>query len=117
MEGVAFSSRSAGDFQQSRVDMQEIALAGGGAAIAGLPAILANVCQRPLVIYSSQETVTHGLYAYACQVLEEGVSFDQAIRRTFQQPERVEPDVQQAELYQKLYRQYSQLANFANQAL
>jgi xylulokinase len=118
LEGVAFSLRALLDiFQQTGVGVQEIALAGGGAAIAGLPTILANICQRPLVIFSSQETVTHGLYAYACQVLEDGISFNEAIQRTFQQPERVESDARQSELYERLYRQYSQLADFANHSL
>ncbi|MDR3574339.1 MAG: FGGY family carbohydrate kinase [Anaerolineaceae bacterium] len=118
LEGVAFSLRALIDlFQQTGVDVQEIALAGGGAAVNGLPTILANICQRPLVIFSSQETVTHGLYAYACQVLEGNISFEQAIQRTFKQPERIEPDVRQAELYDHLYHQYSQLANFADQTL
>lgn len=118
MEGVAFSLRTLLDiFQQTGVDVQEIALAGGGAAISGLPTMLANICQRPLVIFSSQETVTHGLYAYACQVLEGGISFEQAIQRTFQQPERIEPDAKQAELYQRLYRQYSRLADFTDATL
>ena len=118
LEGVAFSLRALLDiFQQAGVDVQEIALAGGGAAIKGLPTILANICQRPLVIFSSQETVTHGLYAYACQVLESSISFEAAIQRTFQQPERVEPDARQVELYDRLYRQYSRLANFAGENL
>ena len=124
LEGVAFSLRALLDiFQQTGVDVQEIALAGGGAAVRGLPNILANICQRPLVIFSSQETVTHGLYAYACQVLEGGLSFDQAIQRTFalhavrQQPERVEPDPRTAEIYERLYRQYSRLAEFSDGTL
>ncbi len=124
LEGVAFSLRFLLDiFQQTGVDVQEIALAGGGAAVRGFPAILANICQRPLVIFSSQETVTHGLYAYACQVLEGGLSFDQAIQRTFtlndgrQQPERVKPDPGTAEIYERLYRQYSRLADFADGTL
>jgi sugar (pentulose or hexulose) kinase len=118
LEGVAFSLRGLLDiFQQTGVEVSEIALAGGGAAIQGLPAILANICQRPLVIYSSQETVTHGLYAYACQVLESGVSFEQAIKRTFAQPERVEPDPSTFEMYEHLYLQYSRLADFAGGTL
>jgi sugar (pentulose or hexulose) kinase len=118
MEGVGFSLRSLIDiFQQTGVDVREIAMAGGGAAIHGLPTILANICQRPLAIFSSQETVTHGLYAYACQVLEEDVTFEKAIQRTFQQPERVEPDLCVKEVYERLYRQYSQLTVFSDETL
>lgn len=119
MEGVAFSLRYLLEvFQQTGVDIREIALAGGGTAVRGLPAIVANVCQRPLAVFSGQETVTNGLYAYACQALENGVTFEQALGRTFQQEaSRVEPDAGAVEIYDRLYRQYQQLADFADTAL
>ena len=64
MEGVAFSLRYLLDiFQNTGVEINEIALAGGVTTIQGLPQILANVCQKPVAIFSGHETVTHGLYA------------------------------------------------------
>jgi sugar (pentulose or hexulose) kinase len=105
-------------FKETGVEIREIALAGGGAAIAGMPAILANICQRPVAIYSGQETVTHGLYAYACQVLEDGLSFEQALQRTFQQPaSQIEPEPHSGQTYERLYHQYRQLADFADTVL
>ena len=104
LEGVAFSLRYLLDiFQQTGVEIEEIALAGGVTTIRGLPQIFADVCQRPVAIYSGQETVTHGLYAYACQVLEPQVTFDQALQRTFPQtPDYVEPNRQTTEIYNPL---------------
>jgi xylulokinase len=119
LEGVSFSLRYLMNvFQQTGVDVNEIALAGGASIIPGLPQILANVCQLPVVIFSGQETVTQGLYAYACQVLEENTTFEQALRRTFQQqPEYIQPDKHTGEVYDSLYHQYSLLADFANDVL
>ena len=119
LEGVAFSLRYLLDvFQQTGVEITEIALAGGTSNISGMPQIIANVCQLPVAIFSGQDTVTQGLYAYACQVLEAGTSFEQALARTFhQQPEFVKPDRQTAEIYDLLYQQYRQLADFANGVL
>jgi xylulokinase len=119
LEGVAFSLRYLLDiFHQSEVKITEIALAGGASNIAGLPQIVANVCHLPVSIFSGQETVTRGLYAYACQVLEPNTSFEQALQRTFQQqPETVNPVGTTAEIYDPLYQQYCQLAEFANGVL
>jgi xylulokinase len=119
MEGVAFSLRYLLDlFHETGVEIREIALAGGGAGIAGMPTILANVCQKPLAIYSGQETVTHGLYAYACQVLENGLSFEQGLQRTFQATaSQIEPEPLAGQTYERLYHQYRQLADFADTVL
>jgi xylulokinase len=119
MEGVAFSLRYLLDiFEENGVSIREIALAGGGAAIQGLPAILANICQRPIIIFSGQETVTRGLYAYACQVLERDLSFETALGRTFkEQSIRIEPDHKSDRIYRRLYQQYQHLADFADDIL
>ena len=119
MEGVAFSLRYLLDiFQNTGVEINEIALAGGVTTIQGLPQILATVCQKPVAIFSGQETVTHGLYAYACQVLEPHITFEQALQRTFQQQlDYVTPDVKTGGTYNPLYHQYCQLAEFAHGVL
>jgi xylulokinase len=118
MEGVAYSLRCLLDiFQEAGISIEEIALAGGSVHTRGLPVILANVCQRRIAIFSGEETVTRGLYAYACQVLERDVTFEQALLRTFEPPEQLEPDREVAGVYDHLYRQYSQLAGFADQVL
>jgi sugar (pentulose or hexulose) kinase len=119
LEGVSFSLRYLLEvFHQTGVEISEIALAGGTSNIAGMPQIIANVSQLPVAIFSGQETVTQGLYAYACQVLEEGTTFEQALARTFQQqPASIKPDNQAAGIYDHLYQQYRQLADFANGVL
>ena len=119
MESVAFSLRYLLEiFHQTSLTITEIALAGGGATIQGLPSITSNICQLPVVIYSTEETVTHGLYAYACQALEDNISFEEALLRTFQQsPVRVQPDPGAAKVYDPIYRQYCHLADFANEKL
>jgi xylulokinase len=118
MEGVAYSLHHLLDiFQETGVLIEEIALAGGGVSTMGLPAILANVCQRPVAIFAGEETVTRGLYAFACQVLEGNVSFEQALLRTFELPEQLEPDREVAGVYDRLYRQYRLFADFSDKAL
>jgi xylulokinase len=119
LEGVAFSLRYLLDiFKQSGVDIDEIALAGGASNISSLPNLIANICQVPVVIFSGQETVTRGLYAYAATILEPNTSFETALERTFQQqPEVVKPDKQFYESYDSLFLKYCQLAEFANGVL
>ena len=119
LEGVAFSLRYLLDiFIQNGVSINKIALAGGATTIPGLPQIIANVCQYPVAIFSGQETVTQGLYAYACQVLESNITFEQALQRTFQQrSDLIEPELQTGEIYNLIYHQYTQVAEFANGVL
>jgi len=118
MEGVAYSLRYLLDvFRQVGVPVKEIALAGGGATTPGWPQIIADVCQLPVAIYSGQDTVTHALYAYACQHLEAHVSFEDALMRTFHQAIWVLPNKEYEKLYSSLYERYVLLANFANSSL
>jgi xylulokinase len=119
LEGVSFSLRYLLEtFQQTGVEINEIALAGGASNIPGLSEIVANVCQMPVAIFSGQETVTRGLYAYACQTLEPQTSFNQALERTFlQKPEIVCQDKIISDVYNSSYMQYCQLAEFANSVL
>jgi sugar (pentulose or hexulose) kinase len=97
--------------------LKEIALSGGGATTPGWSQIIADVCQYPVAVYSDQDTVTHGLYAYACQVMQDGVTFEQALLRTFHQAAWVTPNAEYADLYSQLFESYVLLADFADQAL
>jgi L-xylulokinase len=99
------------------VPLKEIALSGGGATTPGWPQIIADVCQYPVAVYSDQDTVTHGLYAYACQVMQDGVTFEQALQRTFHQAAWVTPNAECADLYSQLFESYVLMADFADQAL
>ncbi len=118
MEGVVFSLRRLVEiFEETGFKVDEIALAGGGALIQGYPQLVAEICERPVVVFSGQETVTNGLYAYACQALDPTVSFEQALARTFQPPEYVQPGGELTGIYSRLYRQYVHLAEFTGQAL
>lgn len=117
IEGVAFSLRYLLDeFARHGVAIDSIALAGGGAAIAGLPQLMAEVCARPVFVYAGEETVTRGLYAYACQALD-GEAFASALERTFSAPAVYPPSVTSGGRYDDLYICYSQLAEFANATL
>ncbi|MBN1267153.1 MAG: hypothetical protein JXA25_16805 [Anaerolineales bacterium] len=117
LEGVAFSLRYLLDiYRELGVPVDEIALAGGGIETPGWPQIFANICRMPVTIYAGQETVTHGLYAYACLADGES-SFQEALSRTFLEPVQIAPDEQWGELYDKSYLQYSALTNFASQNL
>lgn len=117
MEGVAFSLRFILDiYRQLNVPVQEIALAGGGTVTPGWSQIFADICQLPVTIYAGQETVTHGLYACACQALGEA-SFSEALARTFQEPLRIAPNLDLVDTYEPVYQRYSALANFAGQTL
>lgn len=117
LEGVAFSLRYLLDeFAGLQVDIDSIALAGGGAAIAGLPQLMADVCARPVAVYAGEETVTRALYAYACQVLN-GEDFVSALGRTFGAPEVYTPSAALAGCYDELYARYCRLTEFANDTL
>ncbi|HAJ37432.1 MAG TPA: hypothetical protein DCL15_17320 [Chloroflexi bacterium] len=117
LEGVAFSLRYLLDeFARSGVAIAAVALAGGGAALKGLPQLMADVCARPVAVYAGEETVTRGLYAYACQSLD-GEAFASALARTFGAPEQYTPSVAVAGCYDDLYVGYCRLAEFADATL
>jgi len=117
LEGVAFSLRYLLDeFARLNVAIDAIALAGGGAAIIGLPQLVADVCARPVAVYAGEETVTRALYAYACQALD-SEDFASALGRTFDAAEVFAPSHALAGRYADRYAQYCQLAEFANAAL
>ncbi len=113
MEGVAYSLRHLLDIgEELGVPVREIALAGGGATVSGWPQIIADVCQRPLLIYANQETVTKVLYAYCAAALDETVSFDKALNGTFDTPRHITPRPELAAVYNPIFRQYKRLADF-----
>ncbi len=113
MEGVAYSLRHLLDIgEELGVPINQIALAGGGATVSGWPQIMADVCQRPLVIYTGQETLTKALYAYCAAALDKTVSFDQALNSTFDMQQRITPRLELASIYEPIYRQYRLMADF-----
>jgi xylulokinase len=118
MEGVAYSLRHLIDIaEELGVSIEEIALAGGAATVAGWPRIIAEVCQRPLLIYADQETVTKALYAYCITALDQNRSFDRALAGTFGPPQPVDPRPELAGTYDLIYRQYRLMADFAAEKL
>ena len=119
MEGVAYSLRHLIEIaEELGVPIEEIALAGGGATVAGWPQIIADVCQRPLLIYADQETVTKALFAYCLTALDGTLSFDQALASTFGQHLRpVSPRPELADIYGSIYNQYRMMADFAAEKL
>lgn len=117
LEGVAFSLRYLlDDYAEVGVDLHTIALAGGGAMLAGWPQRIADICRLPVHVYAAEETVTRALYADACLALEPGSSCEQALARTFAAPEvfavQAPDDTDSSH-----YRRYCRLAEFADQSL
>lgn len=116
LEGVAFSINHLVDIgAELGVTVNEIALAGGGASTPGWPQIVADVCQRPVLLYAGQETVTRPLYAYCITALDNSISFDQALQSTFGTPQRLTPNTDLRARYQKIYHHYRALADFVAQ--
>ena len=117
MEGVAYSLRQLLDiYVELGVPIHEIALAGGGSTTQGWPQILADVCQRRIVIYAEKETVTRVLYAL-CQVHLGRRPFDEALLQTFDEPDIIPGRRHLAQTYAAGYRRYRAFADFAwNQA-
>lgn len=114
LEGVAYSLRHLIDIaEELGVSVQELALAGGGATVAGWPQIIADVCRRPVLIYAGQETVTRPLYAYCLNALDRTVSFEAALASTFDlEPAHREPRQALGATYEPIYRRYRALADF-----
>ena len=117
MEGIAFSLRYLLDiFAELGVSLETIALAGGGASVAGWPQVIADICQLPVHVYAGDETVTRALYAYARLVLGDGADFSAALAQTFDAPSIYRPEFG-SERYDPLYRRYCQLTEFADRML
>jgi sugar (pentulose or hexulose) kinase len=117
LEGVAFSLRYLLDiYAEVGVDLHTIALAGGGAMLAGWPQLIADICRLPVHVYAAEETVTRALYAYACLALDPETSFEAALGRTFAAPEVYAVQVPD-DTYRNLYRRYCRLVEFADQSL
>ena len=118
MEGVAFSLRYLLDiFAELKIEIDEIALSAGGAQTPGWAQMLADVCQKTVLVYSGRETVTRSLYAYACTVASPEEAFEAALLRTFDQPERCMPSPQIAATYDPIYEHYVRLTEYASREL
>ena len=118
LEGVAYSLRHLMEIAaELGVPIDEMALAGGGVTVTGWPQIIADVCQRPLLIYADQETVTRALYAYCATTLQPTLTFEQALNRAFDQPDQLTPRAELAARYDAIYRRYRLLADFAAENL
>lgn len=118
LEGVAYSLRHLLEIaEEVGAPIHELALAGGGATVSVWPQIIADVCQRPVLLYAGQETVTRPVYAYCATALDPATSFDAALQRTFDPPQRLDPRLDLAAVYEPIYRHYRLLADFAAEAL
>lgn len=118
LEGVAYSLRHLLEITESvGAPIHELALAGGAATISGWPQIIADVCQRPVLLYAGQETVTRAVYAYCATALDPTTSFDAALQRTFDPPQRLDPRPDLAAVYEPIYHRYRLLADFAAETL
>jgi len=117
MEGVAFSVRRLVEIaEELGATVREIALAGGGAAVDGWPQIFADVCQRPVLRFTTTDTVTRPLFAYCMTALDANVTFDAALTATFTNPPTyLEPRIHMAPIYDALYHRHRRMADFLNE--
>ncbi|NOZ73732.1 MAG: hypothetical protein GXP38_17875 [Chloroflexi bacterium] len=115
LEGVAFSIRQLLEiYEELAPPVHELALAGGATTVPGWAQIIADICQRPVSIFSGQETVTRPLYAYARQALDPTIPFSQALTNTFSTPPaQCFPRPDSIPIYEPLYQHYRQMADFA----
>ncbi len=117
MEGVGFSLLyMIHIFQELKVNINEIALAGGGTRTQGWAQIFSDISQVPVCVYTGQETVTHALFAYACLATQSEKSFEQALLATFEEPVWIHPTKEVADTYSSLFNSYKTQAAF-NQKL
>ncbi|HSM25056.1 MAG TPA: FGGY family carbohydrate kinase [Anaerolineaceae bacterium] len=118
MEGVAFSLKYIIQiYQEMDVEINEIALAGGGTKTPGWAQIIADICQLPVYVFTGQETVTHALFAYACLAQKDGRSFEEALLNTFDEPEMVTPNPQLAQRYGIIFNLYKVQSEFNQKTL
>ncbi len=114
MEGVAYSLRHLIDiYEELNVPVREIALAGGGATTEGWPQIIADVCQRDVLIYAEEETVTRVLFAL-CQASLGRAGFEDALLDTFSAPHIVRHRAGRSDVYDEGYARYRAFSEFAS---
>lgn len=107
MEGVGFSLLyMIHIFQELNVNINEIALAGGGTRTQGWAQIISDISQLPVCVYTGQETVTHALFAYACLATQTEHSFEQALLATFDEPAWIYPRKELAGTYYSIFNSY-----------
>ncbi len=115
MEGVAYSLRHLLDvYAEMGVPIDEIAMAGGGTTTQGWPQIMADVCQRDVMIYAGQETVTRVLYAL-CQAHLGRRTFDEGLLQTFDKPDIIRNRHELDPIYEGGYQRYRSFARFAKE--
>ena len=113
MEGVGLSlAYLIQIFEVMGVNINEIALAGGGTNTPGWAQMISDICQLPVNVYTGQETVTHALFAYACMAMKDGRTFDDALHMTFEEPLRLLPDQNKASIYKQVFNHYKLQAEF-----
>ncbi len=108
MEGVGFSlAYLIGIFRELGVEINQIALAGGGTRTPGWAQMFADISQTPVCVYTGQETVTHALFAYACLAVNDPRSFEQALLDTFEEPNWLQPNPEHEEKYNQVFNRYT----------
>jgi sugar (pentulose or hexulose) kinase len=113
MEGVAYSLRVLLDlFDEMGVAVDEVALAGGGASTLGWPQIIADVCQRPVLIFAGSETVTRVLFALCKEHMGQG-GFAESLLRTFDDPVQIAPRHEFQQVYDDGCRAFRAFCEFA----
>jgi xylulokinase len=113
MEGVGFSLRWLLDiFAEVGIRPEEIALAGGGARSPLWARILADTCQRAVVVFAAEDTATRPLYAWCVRQLQPALSFEAALRQTFGEPQRTLPQTALAVTYEQAFALYREATAF-----
>ncbi|MBS3968533.1 MAG: hypothetical protein KGZ94_00320 [Clostridia bacterium] len=114
LEGVAYSLKHILElFEQSGMKVEELVLAAGGIRTPGLLQIIADVCEKDVLVYAGEETVTRVLYALCKEHLALG-NFENNLVATFNEPEKVSFKMQNQACYQKTYVNYKKFSKFAS---
>lgn len=113
MEGVAHSLRHLLDiYAEIGAPAEELALAAGGTTTPGWVQIIADVCQRNILVFAGEETVTRVLYALCQSHLGRG-DFQESLLRTFEAPKVVSCRRELAQVYEDMYARYRAFSAFA----
>ncbi len=76
--------------------------------------MIADICQKDVVIYTEEETVTRALYAL-CRSTLDHADFGDSLLSTFPPPEMIQSHPERGAAYQLGYERYRRFSDFAVQ--
>ena len=114
LEGVAFSVKHMLDlYKENGVEIDEIALAGGGVKTKGWGQLIADVCGVKLVIFTGQETVGNAVFALSKASFGKE-EFNDILAESFNLGLTLMPDVARGQEMLATYQKYRKFSEFAS---